>query len=161
MPRHGKAIRIYLDTSVIGGCLDDEFRTPSVRLFERARAGKALLVISDITLAELASAPPKVRNVIDGLPRACLELVHQDAESETLAEEYLRQAVVSRRMLADAQHIAVATVTRVDVLVSWNFRHIVNLDRIRGFNAVNLRSGYPQLEIRSPLEVWKDDDEDV
>jgi hypothetical protein len=64
-------------------------------------------------------------------------------------------------MLADAQHIAVATVARVDVLVSWNFRHIVNLDRIRGFNAVNLRAGYPLLEIRSPLEVSSDDDEDL
>jgi hypothetical protein len=52
-------------------------------------------------------------------------------------------------------------VARVDVLVSWNFQHIVNLDRIRGFNAVDLRSGYPLLEIRSPLEVWTDDDEDV
>ena len=63
-------------------------------------------------------------------------------------------------MLADAQHIALATVARVDVLVSWNFRHIVNLDRIRGFNAVNLRAGYPLLEIRSPLELWPDDNED-
>lgn len=99
--------------------------------------------------------------MIEDLPRGCLELIHQNAESEALAEEYIRQAVVSRRMLADAQHIAVATVARVDVLVSWNFRHIVNLDRIHGFNAVNLRAGYPLLEIRSPLEVWKDDDEDL
>ena len=157
----GRTIRVYVDTSVIGGCLDDEIRTPSIRLFNRSRAGDALLVISDTTLAELASAPPKVRNVIDELPRECLEFVHQTAESEGLAEEYIRQAVVSRRMLADAQHIAVATVARVDVLVSWNFRHIVNLDRIHGFNAVNLRAGYPLLEIRSPLEVWKDDDENV
>jgi len=96
-----------------------------------------------------------------GKPRRCLELVHQGAESEALAEEYIRQAVVSRRMLADAQHIALATVAKVDVLVSWNFRHIVNLDRIHGFNAVNLRAGYPLLEIRSPLEVWQDDDEDL
>ena len=99
--------------------------------------------------------------MIEDLPKECLEFVHQNAESEVLAEEYIRQAVVSRRMLADAQHIAVATLARVDVLVSWNFRHIVNLDRIHGFNAVNLRAGYPLLEIRSPLEVWKDEDEDV
>jgi hypothetical protein len=156
-----KPIRVYVDTSVIGGCLDVQFRTPSIRLFDRGRAGGAMLVVSDTTLAELASAPAEVRNVIEGFPTASLELVHQDAESEALAEEYIRQAVVSRRMLADAQHIAVATVARVDVLVSWNFRHIVNLDRIHGFNAVNLRAGYPLLEIRSPLEVWKDDDEDV
>ncbi|MBI2571098.1 MAG: PIN domain protein [Candidatus Schekmanbacteria bacterium] len=161
MSGSGRAIRVYVDTSVIGGCLDDEFRTPSIRLFDRSRAGDAVLVISDTTLAELASAPPEVRKVIENLPRECMELVHQDAESEALAEQYIKQAVVSRRMLADAQHIAVATVARVDVLVSWNFRHIVNLDRIHGFNAVNLRAGYPMLEIRSPLEIWKDDGEDV
>ncbi|MBI4880880.1 MAG: PIN domain protein [Planctomycetes bacterium] len=157
----GRAIRVYVDTSVIGGCLDEEYREASLRLFDRSRAGDALLVISDTTLAELASAPAVVRDVIHGLPRRCLELVRQGAESEALAEEYIRQGVVSRRMLADAQHIAVATVARVDVLVSWNFRHIVNLDRIRGFNAVNLRGGYPLLEIRSPLEVWKDENEDL
>jgi hypothetical protein len=81
-------------------------------------------VVSDITLAELASAPASVRNVIADLPKGSLELIHQGAESEALAEEYTRQAVVSRRMLADAQH---TTVARVDVLVSWNFRHIVEL----------------------------------
>ena len=108
--------RVYVDASVIGGCLDDEFRTPSIRLFNRSRAGGTLLVVSDITLAELASAPASVRNVIEDLPRGCLELIRQNAESEALAEEYIRQAVVSRRMLADAQHIAVATVARVDVL---------------------------------------------
>jgi hypothetical protein len=53
----------------------------------------------------------------------------------------------------DAQHIAIATISRVEVLVSWNFRHIVNLQRIRGYNAVNLRDGYPLLEIRTPQEV--------
>jgi len=157
----GRKIRVYVDTSVIGGCLDEEFQTPSIRLFNRSRAGDALLVISDITLAEVASAPLAVRNVIDALPVGCLEFVRQTAESEGLAEEYIRQEVVSRRMLADAQHIAVATVARVDVLVSWNFKHIVNLDRIHGFNAVNLRAGYPLLEIRSPIEVWKDDDENI
>lgn len=120
-----------------------------------------MLVISDITLAELAGAPPKVRSVIEDLPKGCLEFVQQDEESEALGEEYIRQRVVSRGMLADAQHIAVATIAKVDVLVSWNFKHIVNLNRIHGFNAVNLRSGYPMLEIRSPLEVWNYDNEDI
>jgi hypothetical protein len=161
MVDRGRLLRLYVDTSIIGGCLDEEFRCASIRLIERSRTGGVLLVISDTTLAELAGAPEKVRSVIEDLPNGCLEFVHQNEESEALAEEYIRQDVVSRRMLADAQHIAVATIARVDVLVSWNFRHIVNLDRIHGFNAVNLRSGYPMLEIRSPLEVWKDDNEDV
>ena len=161
MTPRGNVLRVYVDTSVVGGCLDEEFRAASVRLLERSRAGAALLVISDTTLAELADAPPKVRRVLEDLPPGCLEFVRQDEESEALAEEYIRQEVVSHRMLADAQHIAVATIAKVDVLVSWNFKHIVNLDRIHGFNAVNLRSGYAMLEIRSPLEVWKDDNEDL
>jgi len=57
------------------------------------------------------------------------------------------------RHIADAQHIAIASVERVDVLVSWNFQHIVNLDRIHAFNSVNLKLGYLMLEIRSPREV--------
>ncbi len=161
MAAQRKSFRIYADTSVIGGCLDEEFRAASIRLIERSRTGDALLVISDITLAELAGAPSRVRSVIEDLPKACVEFVRQDEESEALAEEYIKRGVVSRRMLADAQHIAVAAMAKVDVMVSWNFRHIVNLERIRGFNAVNLQSGYPMLEIRSPLEVWKDDAEDV
>ncbi|MBA5941756.1 MAG: hypothetical protein H0M93_00225, partial [Methanophagales archaeon] len=55
--------------------------------------------------------------------------------------------------MVDAQHIAIATVSRVDILVSWNFRHIVNLTKIRLYNSVNLKYGYPLLEIRSPREV--------
>lgn len=161
MAARGKLLRVYVDTSVIGGCLDEEFRAASIRLIERSRTGDALLVISDITLAELAGAPPKVRSVLEDLPKGRLEFVQQDEESEALGEEYIRQRVVSRGMLADAQHIAVATIAKVDVLVSWNFKHIVNLDRIHGFNAVNLRSGYPMLEIRSPLEVWNYDNEDI
>ena len=157
----GKLLRVYVDTSVIGGCLDEEFQPASTRLIERSRAGDALLVISDLTLAELAGAPPDARGVIEALPRGCIELIHQDEDSEALAEEYVRMNVLPRRMLLDARHIAAATIAKVDVLVSWNFKHIVNLDRIRGFNAVNLRLGYPMLEIRSPLEVWKDESEDV
>ena len=161
MAARGKRLRVYVDTSVVGGCLDEEFQSASVRLIERSRTGGALLVISDTTLAELAGAPPNVRSVIESLPRGCIELIRQSDASEALAEEYIRLEVVPRRMLVDAQHIAVATIASVDVVVSWNLRHIVNLDRIRGFNAVNLRLGYPMLEIRTPLEVWKDDSEGI
>ena len=72
-----------------------------------------------------------------------------------LAEAYIA-AVLSSRMRVDAQHIAIATVGRVDVLVSWNFKHIVNLERIHGYNSVNLRKSYPMIEIRTPREVLSD-----
>ncbi len=159
MARPIKLQRIYVDTSVVGGCFDDEFQEHSLALFALARAESIRLVVSEVTMAELFAAPPHVRDVLAGLPEACLEYVWQTGESEALAEEYMRQAVVPARMIADAQHIATATVSRVDVLVSWNFKHIVNLNRIHAVNSVNLRAGYPMLEIRSPREVLENEHE--
>lgn len=60
-------------------------------------------------------------------------------------------------MLADAQHIAMASVANVDALVSWNSRHVVNLPRIHGYHGVNAKPGYPTIEIRSPREVLADE----
>lgn len=156
-----KALRVYVDTSVIGGCFDEEFMEASHGLISVAKAGDVRLVVSDTTLAELSGAPEPVRAIILELPTACVEYIEQNIETEALSMEYVRQKVVSVRMLADAMHIAAATVARVDVLVSWNFKHIVNLDRIRGFNAVNLRAGYPTLEIRSPSEIMNYENEDL
>ena len=78
--------------------------------------------------------------------------------SKGLAETYLKEGVVSEKSRVDAQHIAIATINRVDVLVSWNFKHIVNLERIHGYNSSNLRLGYPILEIRTPIEVMRYED---
>jgi hypothetical protein len=147
--------RIYTDTSVIGGCVDKEFRTHSAELFDRFRKGLDVLVLSDLTLAELEGAPPPVRHVLQGVPVEALEEVTFDAQASDLAEAYLSTGVIGAAHLEDARHIATATVQKVDVLVSWNFKHIVNLDRIRGYNSVNLRLGYTLLEIRSPLEVLR------
>lgn len=147
--------RIYTDTSVVGGCLDEEFSPYSTQLFERFRAGLDTLVLSDLTLAELEGAPPPVREVLQAMPKGMIEEVLFNAEASELALEYLAVGVIGAAHLEDARHIATATVQRVDVLVSWNFKHIVNLDRIRGYNSVNLRLGYALLEIRSPQEVLR------
>jgi hypothetical protein len=145
--------RIYTDTSVIGGCLDAEFEEWSVALFDDFKSGSAILVISDLTLAELEAAPQSVRDVLLSVPAEHIELLELFAEAGSLAETYLTEGVVPPKNRVDAQHIATATLARVDVLVSWNFKHIVNLQRIHGYNAVNLKVGYPILEIRSPIEV--------
>jgi hypothetical protein len=63
------------------------------------------------------------------------------------------EKIINEKYRSDALHIAVATVSGVDVLVSWNFKHIVNLNRIKLFNSINLKEGYNLLEIRTPLEV--------
>jgi predicted nucleic acid-binding protein len=147
--------RIYTDTSVVGGCLDEEFEAYSTQLFNRFRAGLDTLVLSDLTLAELAGAPSKVREVLQTVPEDLIEEVTFDAKASELAQQYLAAGVIGPPHLEDARHIATATVQRVDVLVSWNFKHIVNLDRIHGYNSVNLRLGYALLEIRSPMEVLR------
>ena len=145
--------RIYTDTSVFGGCFDPEFRDPSVRLFERFRTGAEVLVLSDLTRLELRAAPLRVRELLAALPPEHVDSVELGEEARNLADLYVASGVVGGSMLADAQHIAAATVHRADILVSWNFKHIVNLRRIHGFNSVNLREEYPLLEIRTPREV--------
>jgi len=148
--------RIYVDTSVIGGCFDTEFEAASRKLFEQFHSGDAIIVVSDLTLLELQEAPEHVRGVLDNLPDAFLEEVRFTAEAAELAERYVDAGVVGEANRADARHIATATVHHVTVLVSWNFRHIVNLNRIHGYNSVNIRQGYGMLEIRTPREVITD-----
>lgn len=146
-------MRIYIDTSVIGGCCDEEFAEWSLRLMQEFRDGLKIAVISDITLQELEIAPEIVRLQLKELPPACQEYVILDIDAVKLAQAYLREGVITDKYLLDAQHIAIATLSRVDVMVSWNFKHIVNLNRIRLYNSVNLKLGYPMIDIRSPREV--------
>lgn len=145
--------RIYTDTSVIGGCLDKEFEFASRKLLARFAAGEEVLVLSDLTLLELQRAPESVRAILQKVPESSVEDVPFNPEAANLAQSYISSGVIGAAKQVDAQHIATATVHRVDVLVSWNFKHIVNLDRIQGYNSVNLRHGYPLLEIRTPQEV--------
>ncbi len=146
-------IKVYVDTSVFGGCFDAEFEEWSNKLIEEFKLGLKVLVISDLTLKELEEAPLNVKNLVGEIPEEHKEYVILDDESRELARHYIEEGVVSEGYLVDAQHIAIATVNRVDILVSWNFRHIVNLTKIRLYNSVNLKYGYPLLEIRSPREV--------
>jgi len=149
--------RIYTDTSVLGGCEDDEFRHPSRRLLEAFVRGELTLVLSELTLRELETAPEGVRMVVGRVPQAHIEPLSLSPEAEELAAAYIEGGAIGAYMRADALHIALATVARVDVLVSWNFKHIVNLKRIHAYNSVNLKEGYPLLEIRTPREVPGDE----
>ena len=145
--------RIYVDTSVIGGCLDEEFREPSCRLIEKCARGEMTLVVSSVTLEELEAAPRAVRNVLRSIPLENLERVEVTEEVQNLADRYIESSALAEPMRTDAEHIAAATVAGVDVLASWNFRHMVNLWRIRMYNAVNRRMGYPPVDMRSPKEL--------
>ena len=146
-------LRVYIDTSVVGGCLDEEFKEDSVQLFDEFIKGMKTLVISDILLFELEGAPKEVKNILRKVSTENIEYVSLNEESITLANTYIAEGAVAEKSLLDARHIAIATVERVDVLVSWNFKHIVNINRIHLLNSANLKLGYPILDIRSPKEV--------
>lgn len=146
-------MRIYIDTSVVGGVFDSEFAAASESFFSRVDSGDVTLVVSELLEAELTMAPERVREYLSGLPGQRIELIELTEEAVFLADRYIAEKVVGATSRADCQHIAIATIARVDVLVSWNFKHIVNLKRIRGYNSVNLKLGYPMLEIRTPEEV--------
>ena len=145
--------RVYIDTSVIGGCFDEEFKEYSLHLFDEFISGGKKLVLSDVLLLELEEAPQQVKDALIRVPTDNIEYVSLNEESITLANAYLKEGVVAERSLSDARHMAIATVEREDILVSWNYKHIVNINRIRLLNSVNLKLGYPVIEIRSPREV--------
>ena len=151
-------LRIYVDTSVIGGCEDEEFSTVTLRLWDKFLAGEYVIVISDLTLQEIEGAPVNVREHLKDIPANHQLQVELNAEARELADAYITRGVVGPGSFADALHVAIATANRVDVLVSWNFKHIVNLGRIRLFNAVNLEQGYGLIEIRTPKEVLYEKD---
>jgi len=146
-------MRIYVDTSVIGGCFDQEFAEWSNKLVSEINTGEKVAVISDLTLQELEKAPLQVRQLIQNIPIKHLTMIVLDEESKALAKRYIQERAISSKHLVDAQHIAMATIHRVDFLASWNFKEMVNVYRIRQYNAVNLKYGYSIIDIRTPKEL--------
>jgi len=154
-----RRLRIYVDTSVIGGCFDSEFSIWSKGLIEDFRTQRFNLVLSDVTSAEIERAPAQVRDLHTELI-AFAEILPVTDEALDLLEKYEAHSVLDSRFRNDMLHIALATVAQVDVLVSWNFQHIVRLDKIQQFNGVNLELGYKSLTIYSPREVTTYERED-
>lgn len=152
--------RIYIDTSVVGGYFDDEFSLDIILFFDRVKSGEIIIILSDILQAELLRAPKFVKELLINMPESQIEKVRLSPESIDLADKYIEAKVVGKTSRADCQHIAIATLCNADVLVSWNFKHIVNLDRIRGYNGINYQNGYKMIEIRTPKEIIKHGYED-
>ena len=148
-----KRQRIYIDTSIVGGFFDAEFEKETKMLFQRLENREIIFVISTVLGKELADAPIHVKNLLARYDATFFEKVLLTDEAKELAENYIAEKVVGRTSLDDCRHIAIATINNVDVLASWNFKHIVNLSRINGYNAVNIKNGYKTLEIRNPKEL--------
>jgi predicted nucleic acid-binding protein len=147
--------KIYIDTSVFGGYFDEEFSEHTIPLFDRINNEEFTLLYSTVTQDELENAPAKVKELVKSLKAENTEFLETTDEAVDLATEYITEKVVGQTSFADCLHIALATINRADFLVSWNFKHIVNIQRIRGYNSINIKNGYKQLEIRSPREFEK------
>jgi hypothetical protein len=146
-----KQLRVYIENSVIGGYFDAMFEDATKKLFEKFRNGEYLAIISTHTYGELDNgAPENVKSNLETIPYEKADITETMLD---LTQKYMNEKIVVESYRSDALHIAIATVLGVDVLVSWNFKHIVNLNRIKLFNSVNLKEGYNLLEIRTPLEV--------
>jgi len=148
-----KQQKIYIDTSIVGGFFDIEFEKETKMLFERLENKEVIFVISEVLTDELEDAPERVRTLLNNYSNDCFEKVPLTDEAKALAEKYIAENVVGKTSLDDCRHIALATINKVDVLASWNFKHIVNLERIKGYNGVNLKNGYTPIEIRNPKEL--------
>jgi len=148
-----KKQRIYLDTSVFGGFFDDEFQEFTKPLFDRIDRGEFTIIFSTLLQEELELAPEKVRRLVLGVDQEFAEFVYETEVTVQLANAYISEKVVGYTSYSDCLHIALATINQADILVSWNFRHIVNVQRIRGYNSINIKNGFSQLEIRSPRDL--------
>jgi len=147
----------YLDTSVFGGYFDQEFSADTIPFFERITEERITVIVSELLEDELSGAPTFVRELFEEILNQRAQYVNVTEEVERLANNYIEEKVVGQTSYADCTHIALATINKADILASWNFKHIVNIDRIRGYNSVNLKLGYPILEIRTPKEIFKYD----
>ena len=153
-----KQQRIYIDTSIVGGFFDVEFEKETKLLFKRLKNKEVIFVVSSILRQELARAPEYVVELLQQYEKSSFEEIEMTVEAELLANKYIAEKVVGKTSFEDCCHIALAPINKVDVLASWNFKHIVNLDRIKGYNAVNLKNGYITIEIRNPKDLVRYED---
>ncbi|MEI6435663.1 MAG: type II toxin-antitoxin system VapC family toxin [Bacteroidota bacterium] len=152
--------RLYIDTSVFGGFYDEEFSEFTKPLFERLQKGEFKVLFSTVTQEELTPAPDNVKKLVENLKVVDTEFLETNEEVVDLATQYILEKVVGQTSLPDCLHIALATINRADFLISWNFKHIVNVQRIQGYNSINIKNGYKQLEIRSPRDFMTYGDND-
>jgi hypothetical protein len=145
--------RIYVDTSVFGGYFEPEFERWTKPFIDKIMSGEIALLYSQLTEIELDKAPQYVKDLVKQIPLEHIEFLAMSDLSNALADRYIEEKVVGQTSVEDCRHIAIATLNNADILASWNFKHIVNVTRIRGYNSVNYKFGHKILEIRTPREI--------
>lgn len=149
-----KKLKIYLDTSVISHLQHEDApdkTADTLRLWEEIKTGKYAMVISDVTLDEIARCPEQKRITLENyLKDVNFDLIIADDTVRELAQKFVDNNILSKKSFDDCRHIASAIVNDCDIIVSWNFKHIVNYKTIKGVKIVSLMTGYDEIEIYSP-----------
>jgi len=152
-----KTIRIYADTSVFGGVFDTEFKEASTAFFNAIKKARFVLVSSELIRQEIQAGPKRVQKLFsDILP--LIEIAEITTEALRLQQAYTNAGILSEKHSTDALHVALATISQASLIVSWNFKHIVNFQKIPMYNAINTLHGYSEIAIYSPLEVIEYED---
>ena len=152
-----KPLRIYVDMSVFSGCVCGKYHEESLKLFEFVRSGRVMLVLSSTVLDELGHATGSVKEIFSSLPVNAIERIDLGPDVVALAAEYVSADVWTSKSAKDALHVAATTIVRADAIASWNFKHIVCLDKMKGVNRVNYDLGYGRVTIVTPMAVIGDD----
>ncbi len=152
-----KKIRVYVDTSVIGGCFDPEFEKWSNVLFKNFEDKILVPLTSVVVEKEIEFAPAEVQKKFEGFLKLEPEIIQLNQEILEIRHAYLAKAILKPKFANDLLHIAIATYANADVLVSWNFKHIVRFDKILLYNSANIELGYRQIQIYSPMEVARNE----
>lgn len=149
-----RKLKIYLDTSAIS-YLDQqdapERMADTHRFWEKIKAGAFDIVLSDVTITEIDACSEETRaTLFRYLNEIEYELVEADARALEVASRFIGLGILLQKSFDDCQHIAVAITSGCDIIVSWNFKHIVNHKTMMGVKAVTALEGYDDVLIYTP-----------
>ena len=152
-----KKLELYIDTSVIGGVLDSEDKRRleiTKNFLNLVKKRKVIGYVSNITLEEINKAPPEIKKeLLRVVQETKPDVLQENEECIKLVEFYLKEKIIPPKFRDDLRHIAIAVVYGLDAVVSWNFKHIVNIITKRKVNSVNLKLGFKTIDLISPEEV--------
>lgn len=157
-----KKLKAYLDTSVIGALFDDEdkerIKNTQEALNILRKGEKYEPFVSNILLEEIEEAPYKLKGSLQKIIKDLdFGILMENEESAQLVDKYMAERILNQKYRDDARHVALSVVNGVDFIISWNCKHLCNIQKKRKYNAVNIMMRYREIDIVTPLEVIGDE----
>jgi len=156
--------RIYLDTSVISHL--DASDTPekmadTLRLWEQLQSGEYEVVLSSVVFNELNNCDEPKKSILESFLRTIkYDRVESSSDIVALASKFIDFGILKEKNFDDCRHIAAALLSECDIIVSWNFKHIVNAKTIKGVRVISTIEEFKDIMIYSPTMLIEGDPED-